>query len=476
MKLNSIFKTMTLAGLLATSVACQNSGSSEKTSDSKAETSTSASIEIPELLGRSGNVGNLQEVNKMSETYDRIKLQIERNPQDYQSRLKMADLYIVEARATGNYGYYYPAALQMIDGVLEENPSSKDDQFRALTSKAVILLSYHKFEEAKEMGEKALAVNPYNSRVYGILTDANVELGNYEKAVEMADSMNAIRPDLRSYSRVSYLREIYGDHEGAAKAMELAIQAGYPGHEETSWSRTTLGNLYEEYGQLDKAKEQYDLALASRENYPFATAGLASVAWKKGDLKQAEKLYKKAIDTREEAAFYEDLALLYADMEGKEAERKKARDQAFALLKGLAGEHGHSHGGHSHDGDKEHSHENDHGHSHEVGLEMAQLYMKLDGNYDEALHHALHEYAERPDNIEVNQALAEIYLMQGKLKQAEEHYLKATATNSKNPRLMLIGGMIQKKGGDAQLGKEMMAKAMKTNPHIKGELAKKAQA
>jgi hypothetical protein len=46
--------------------------------------------------------------------------------------------------------------------------------------------------------------------------------------------MMAIRPDLRSYSRVSYLREIFGDIPGAREAMLMAIQAGYPGQEETA--------------------------------------------------------------------------------------------------------------------------------------------------------------------------------------------------------------------------------------------------
>jgi tetratricopeptide (TPR) repeat protein len=263
------------------------------------ETSTSK-IEIPELLARSGKVGSEMEANKMFNTYKALKDDIESNPKDYASRLKMADLYIVEARATGNYGYYYPAAVKMIDVVLAENPEKSEDKFRALTSKAVIQLSYHKFEEARETGREALKLNPHNSRVYGILTDANVEMGDYQQAVVMADSMVAIRPDLRSYSRVSYLREIFGEVKGAQQAMKMAIKAGAPGHEETTWSHVTLGNLYENYGQLDSAKMQYEIALAEREGYPFALKGLASIEGKKGNNEEAIKLLKQAIDTTNE--------------------------------------------------------------------------------------------------------------------------------------------------------------------------------
>jgi hypothetical protein len=54
------------------------------------------------------------------------------------------------------------------------------------------------------------------------LVDGNVEMGNYATAIEEADKMISIRPDIRSYSRASYLREIHGDYPGAIDAMKLA--------------------------------------------------------------------------------------------------------------------------------------------------------------------------------------------------------------------------------------------------------------
>ena len=84
-------------------------------------------------------------------------------------------------------------------------------------------MSQHRFNDALITGKEALALNDFNSGIYGVLVDANVEIGNYKEAVKMADRMMEIRPDLRSYSRASYLREIYGDNEGAKKAMIDAV-------------------------------------------------------------------------------------------------------------------------------------------------------------------------------------------------------------------------------------------------------------
>ena len=73
---------------------------------------------------------------------------------------------------------------------------------------------------------KHSSVNPYNAYVYGLLVDGNVEMGNYDTAVSYADKMVSVRPDLTSYSRVSYLREIFGDYAGSIKAMQMAVEAG----------------------------------------------------------------------------------------------------------------------------------------------------------------------------------------------------------------------------------------------------------
>ena len=62
-------------------------------------------------------------------------------------------------------------------------------------------------------------------------------------------------------SRTPYLREIMGDTDGAIEAMKLAVSCGYPGHEQSEWTRCQLGRLYENTGRLDYARLQYALAL-----------------------------------------------------------------------------------------------------------------------------------------------------------------------------------------------------------------------
>jgi pentatricopeptide repeat protein len=245
-------------------------------------------------------------------------------------------------------------------------------------------MSLHHFAEAKTTAERAIALNPHNAYIYGCLTDALVELGQYEKAVEVCDKMVSIRPDLRSYARVSYLREIYKDYKGAIEAMEMAVQAGFPGTEETEWARLQLGHLHEKYGKLRDAAVQYQNCLAARENYPFALAALAGVERKQGNLKDAEMHLKAACAIIPEVSFYRELATLYSQT-GRKAEAEKLIPEIEKMY------------------------EEDMKAGHLVQLELADFYLEQAKNPTKALEYAQQEYAVRPDNIEVKQTLAAIY-------------------------------------------------------------------
>ena len=154
---------------------------------------------------------------------------LQANPNDTKSAIALSGLYIQEGRITGNYIYYDAAAMKYINGVLDNQP----DNFEALTIKSLLYMSQHHFADGLTIAEKAQKINPYNALIYGMLVDGNVEMGNYRAAVENSDKMDSIRPDLRSYSRISYLREIYGDYPGAIEAMKLAVGAGGAGDEPT---------------------------------------------------------------------------------------------------------------------------------------------------------------------------------------------------------------------------------------------------
>jgi len=372
--------------------------------------SAQSSIEIPELLERSDAIKLGKEWDAVQSFYQKNKLALQQNAQDAEARLKLADVYIKEARVTGEHGHYYPAALEMTDAVILDQPEDQDILFRALAAKSGVLLSLHEFKDALVVGQKAYEQNPYNAQINGVLVDCYVELGQYQKAVAMADNMMKIRPDMRSYSRVSYLREIHGDVDGAKEAMNLAVRAGYPGQEETAWAMLTYGELLIKYGSLDAAEKVFEQILEVRKDYPFAVGAIGEIQYQRGEVKKAEETILRAMEIIPEVGFYTQMAQLYKD-QGRNDEFKTIMDEVFVML------------------------QEDVDSGHNMNLEYADIYLHLMNQPEKALEFAKKEYEKRPENIDVNRMMAKVYKKLGKEEMMEKYLTIATSTNSQHPEL-----------------------------------------
>ncbi len=341
---------------------------------------------------------------------------------DKKSMTTLAQLYVQEGRITGNYAYYDKAALKYTKDALRLEP----DNFEALVTESVIYLSQHHFADGLQTAKKILIKNPYSSYVYGLIVDGNVEMGQYDSAVSNAEKMIDLRPDLRSYSRVSYLREIYGDYAGAVEAMKLAVDAGVPGDETTEWARIQLGHLYENSSDLPNAKMQYTLALSERPGYAYALAGLAR-------LSVIDKNYVAAIQ------YYTEANAQVTDFSIQEGQSEAYRlngqtDKATALENNIVNEM-----------NKEAlSGNTDENIGHYVDRELAYAYLNIQ-DYNKALEHALLEFNRRPDNIDVNEAVAWVYYNRGEYDKALPYLKTALKTNSKNPTLLHRAQLIHSK-------------------------------
>ena len=382
----------------------------------KAYISEQNPMDIPELLERKGELASASEWTKTKEKTAELKAKLATKPQDVKIRLQLATIFITEQRITGEHHYYYPAIEKILNGVLSIDPKN----FEANVFKASLRMSQHQFADAKKIAEEAKAINPDNAYVYGILVDANVELGNYEEAVAMSDKMQALKPSLESYSRASYLREIYGDYDGAIAAMKLAVQAGLPGSEPQSWSLNVLGDLYYNIGKLDEAERTFQENLFIRPSYAPSMAGLAKVEMKKKNYTRALALLDSANAIMPQSSFEEQKADVYVAM----GDTKKAMDKYAEVQKMLITDANSNH--------------------HSVSLELARSFIKTN-QWDSAKKYALMEYTIRPKNIDVNNELAWIAYSQNDIAKAKEYLKTAMSTGSKNPELLQRAVVINSK-------------------------------
>jgi tetratricopeptide (TPR) repeat protein len=340
--------------------------------------------------------------------------------------------------------------MHYIEQVLKKDPKN----FEALTLKSILQLSQHHFSEALETAQKAKQINPHNAYVYGLMIDAYVEMGNYKKAVENSDEMVSIRPDIRSYSRISYLREIHGDYPGAVEAMKMAVESGAYVDEPTAWARIQLARLYECTGDLKSAEMHYTIALNERPEYAYAIAGLGSIAVANKDYNKAIAQYIKADTLVTDYAFKEKLAELYL----LTGQQKKANELTSAIIKQLT----------------EASKEGEGSINHHADKELAFVYLLVNKNAA-ALKHALAEYNRRPDNIDVAETVAWTYFKNGEVQNAIPFIETALRTGSKNPVLLCHAGIIYAASGNKQKSQLLLSEALKNNPNIDPALKEEAR-
>jgi tetratricopeptide (TPR) repeat protein len=272
-------------------------------------------------------------------------------------------------------------------------------------------------------------------------------MGNYKAAVDAAEEMISLRPDIRSYSRIGYLREIHGDLDGAIEAMLRAVKAGGAGDEPTSWARVQLGRLYENAGNLQHAEMHYTITLDQRPLYPYALAGMARVAMAKKEVDKAIQLLQQADTLVNDPAFKEELAQLYLNT-GQPEKAQSLLNSVVNEVKANVAK--------TKDNESEAHHADD---------QLANAYLML-GDYEQALKHALNEYSRRPENIEMNELVAWIYHKKGESQKAVPHAAVALKTGCTIPRLTARMGILYAKAGDKAKAKQLLQQSLQRKPHF----------
>ena len=412
-----------------------------------------AKDETPSLKERNTNISLSSEWLNNKEAMQGLIDKIRRHPEDLKAKNQLAMAYIQEGRITGDHAYYDDATLKLISQVLEKEPNNYD----ALCIKTTVLLSQHHFAEALVVAKEISAKNPDSAFPYGLLCDAYVELGKYQDAVNAADKMISIRPDLRSYSRIAYLREIHGNYEGAKEAMSLAVKSGIAGLEQTEWCRTQLGKLHEMTGDTAAASQYYQIALSARPNYAYASAGLGRLAVLKGNYTEGVSYLEDAIKNVKDPAFYEDLSDTYI----LQNQRVKSEEAAKTVISLLGGNHNNTVDHLQNDKTTEHGHYS--------AKELAEASLKI-GDLSHAVDYALFEHKNRPDNIDINELMAWVYFKNGEDAKALPFIEKALSTGSQKATLLWKAGNILLKNGQKQRGEALVKKALQINKYLQPEL------
>lgn len=256
--------------------------------------------------------------------------EIVEKPKQYAGYNLLATALVRRAQETSDTTYLARAE-EAVKKSLELAPHN----FDAGKVRVSIRLAEHEFpaalDAAKELNKKV----PDDVMVYGSLTDANVELGNYNDAEISAQWMLNLRPgNLPALIRAAHLRELFGDAEGAYELMELAYQSTPPTDtDERAWTLTQMGHLRFASGNLDAAERLLLQALTASPGYPAALGNLAQIRIAQKRFQEGVVLLQQRHQSAPRPGNLYDLAegLQLAGRDG-EAKKAFAEFEANALL------------------------------------------------------------------------------------------------------------------------------------------------
>jgi tetratricopeptide (TPR) repeat protein len=351
-----------------------------------------------------------------------------RSPEKVEAWLVLGQAWVRKARGTGDPGYYLNAGA-CADVARKLAPENR----LALSLKGMVLLNAHRFAEARALAEAALKQDPDDVLALGVLSDAHLELGNFEAATEAAQKMVDLKPNLPSYGRAAHLRWLQGDATAAKQFYRLAIDAGADPRdpEPLAWMLVQVAMVFWHEGDLEGADAGFDTALQKLESYPPALVGKARVALARGEARGAVELLERA---QAQSPLAETAWLLGEARAGAgDAEGAKAAWAEVARL-GRQGDH----------------------------LMLALFYATKNLEPEEALRLAQEEHEARP-GLYVEDTYAWALYRAGRLAEARAASDRAMALGTQEARLLFHAGAIRLAQGEAVEGKALVKKALALN-------------
>ena len=357
------------------------------------------------------------------------------NPSRHDLHADLALAYAKRARETADPAYYEKA-----EKAVNKSFSIMPDNFEAKKVHIWILLGRHKFARAREEASDLNKKVPDDMMVYGLLADANAELGNYGEAEEAVQWMLDMRPgNVAGLTRAAYLREIFGDREGALEMLHSAYQRTPPAEiEDRAWVLTHMAHLHVMDGKIEIAEKLLDQALALFPQYHYALAQMAKVRTSQRRYKDAVELLRQRYQAAPHPENLYDLAVVLKKAgSDKEAKRALVEFEKKALVESDSSDNS--------------------------NRELIFYYADHARRPSKALEIASKEIGRRRD-VYTRDALAWALHVNGKHKEAREQIDMVLAVGIRNAKIFYHAGLIALKSKDRKTAVHYLKRTLETNP------------
>src|SRR4029079_11415468 len=147
----------------------------------------------PDLAVREGLLPGATTVQQI----EGLQAQVREAPSDPQAYGQLGLAYLQQVRETGD-PTYYPKA----EGVFDRALQLDRNDFTATSGLGSLALARHDCSRALALGERAARISTGVARNYGVIADAQIELGRYGAAERTLQRYVDEKPELSSYARV----------------------------------------------------------------------------------------------------------------------------------------------------------------------------------------------------------------------------------------------------------------------------------
>nr|MBA2725593.1 tetratricopeptide repeat protein [Actinomycetota bacterium] len=292
-------RALSFVAAIAIAVAMFVAGSLGPFSPDRTEASRRAAPAALDSLSPAGGARTLDA------TIAALQARLTDGPKDPVSLGQLGLAYLQKGRITSDPSYF-PKASTLFERSLQADAQNLD----SMVGSGLLANAQHRFLQGFRWGQRASRVAPYDSDALGVQVDSLIELGRYANAATTLQRMVDQKPDLASYSRAAYLRELNGDVAGAIAAMSLALDATTQTGDDAGWVRVQLGDLYFGSGRLDRAAHFYGTANRVAPDLSLADIGMARLAAARGDLDGAIAIMAPVVErypTPQNVSFLGDL-------------------------------------------------------------------------------------------------------------------------------------------------------------------------
>ena len=263
-------------------------------------------------------------------------------PREYGPYNQLAIALSRRARETSD-PTFYAAAEDALKRSFELSPGNLE----AEKIRVWLALGRHEFPDALKAAQALQEKAPNDVLVYGFLVDANAEFGNYAEAENAAQRMLDLHPgNLPALTRAAYLRELFGDIDGAFELMDMAYQATPVAEtEDRAWIVTQMAHLKMAAGDTQAAGRLLQQALQLFPRYHYALSNLAKIRQMQGRFTEAirllQQLYAEAPHAEnlyllaegfEKAGQTEDAQAAFAEFERKSLKEAVMKDNSSREL------------------------------------------------------------------------------------------------------------------------------------------------